>query len=171
MFFKRKKWNKRGNFPDVIEWMRIALFVGFVIVLCVIVFNKFNEQVQLTPNATISQTSKDISQSSATGYPPLWDYLFLLVLLVFVIFSVTAARLIPSRKEFIMISLIFLIFLPFAAMIVENIWYGFATQTEVNTVLNTMIFMPYIFNHLVVVVLIYTFLVAIALLTKEGGII
>lgn len=164
-----KKLNKRGNFPDIVEWIAVAFAMAIVIVIAVLIFNKFNDQVQITPNETIPQTVKDISQGAAVGIPPLWDYLFLGILMVFVIFSVTAARLIPSKKEFIMISLLFLIVLPFAAMIIENMWDPFSTQSEISTVLDGFVFLPFIMDNLRIVVLVYSFIVAASLLTKDGG--
>ena len=98
------------------------------------------------------------------------DFLFLAVFIIFLSFSVMAARLIPSSPKFIMVSIFALILLPFGALMMENIWEGFSGNATMSTVFGSMTFMPFFLDHLVWFVLIYSFAVAVALLSKEGGV-
>lgn len=149
--------------------MGFALAFGFIVAFSFVIYNGFDDAIQSQPNSTIPQIVKDVSTSSRTNFPPLWDYLFVFILLAFVTFSVIAARLIPSSPKFILITIFTLILMPFIAMFFENIWSGFLQQSAIATALSSMIFMPYILDHLVVVVVIYATLVALALLTKEDN--
>jgi len=161
------KDNKKGNYPDVVEYIRVSLIIGFVLVFSIIIYNSFDDTIQAQPNATIPQIVKDVSADTRTSVPPMLDILFPFILLFFVGFSIVAARLIPSTSKFILVSIIALILLPFAAMIIENIWYGFAQNAMVIPILATLKFTAYIMDHLTIVVLLYSALIAVALLTKE----
>lgn len=161
--------NKKGNFPDVVEWIEFALAFALVTgVVLAFIFN-FDANIQAADNSTIPDVSKAASASLKTSVTSGLDYLFLSIFLVFTTFSVMAARLIPSSPKFMLVSVFALIMLPFGAMFVENIWVGFAANSAMTGVFGSMIFMPFMMNHLVWFVLAYSLAVGISLLSKEGG--
>jgi len=163
----RLKDNKKGNYPDIVEYLKVSLALGFILVFSIIIYNSFDDTIQAQSNETIPQIVKDVSADTRTSVPPLLDILFPFVLVFFVAFSVVAARLIPSTPKFIIISIIALILLPLGAMMVENIWYGFAQNAMVIPILAGLKFTPFIMNHLTIIVLLYSAAVAVALLTKD----
>jgi len=139
-----------------------------VLVIVLTIYGGFNDTVQADVNNTVftneSQTASANFMSSSYTY---WDLFFPLLLMAFIVFSVVMARLIPSSPKFVVISLFALIILPFGAMILENIWDSLNTgQIAVTT--SNMIFMPFIMDNLALVTLVYSVIIAIALLTKTG---
>ena len=159
--------NKKANYADVVEYIGVALMIGFVLVFAILIYNGFDDGIQAMSNETMPQIVKDVSADSRANIPPLWDGLFIFILMSFMLFSVVSARFIPSSPRFVIISIFALIMLPFVAMFFENIWYAFAQNAKVSSVLADLTFVPFIMDHLVVVVLLYSAFIAIALLTKE----
>lgn len=139
-----------------------------VLVIVLTIYSGFNDTVQADINNTVftneSQTASANFMSSSYTY---WDLFFPLLLMAFIIFSVMMARLIPSSPKFVVVSLFALIILPFGAMILENIWDSLNIGQIAETTSN-MTFMPFIMDNLAFVTLIYSVIVAIALLTKTG---
>lgn len=162
--------NKRGNFPDVVEWMRFAVAFALVVGITLAFIFNFDTVVQAADESVIPNVSKAASTELKTSVTGGMDFLFLSVFIIFLSFSVMAARLIPSSPKFILVSIFALILLPFGAMMVQNIWTGFSGNATMATVFGSMIFMPFFLDHLVWFVLIYSFAVAVALLSKEGGV-
>lgn len=112
---------------------------------------------------------KNASQNYTDFIPKAPDYLFLFLFVIFIGFSVMAARLIPSSPKYIIVSVFATIILPLIALIVENIWDIWAAQPALNTAMSGMIFMPFIMDHLVYFVLFYCLGIFITLLTKDRG--
>jgi len=158
--------NKKGNFPDIAQWITTALVLGIVVLLTTTIYNNVDDQFQT--NDAVPSIMKNASSGMRTAIPNGGDILFVFLLVSFVAFSVMASRLIPSTPKFIIIIIMALILLPFIAMIVENIWEGFAESSAMASAVNSLTFLPFIMNHLTIVTLIYSTLVGIALLTKSG---
>tara|TARA_R100001530_G_scaffold136283_1_gene116207 strand:+ start:3520 stop:4056 length:537 start_codon:yes stop_codon:yes gene_type:complete len=168
---KRKeegKINKKGNYPDIVEYIKVAFALMLTLVIVLTIYSGFNDNVQADINNTVftnaSQTASANLMSSSYTY---WDIFFPLLLLAFVCFSVVMARLIPSSPKFVITSIFALIILPFGAMILENIWDSLNTGQIAITTAN-MMFMPFLMNNLTLVTLLYSVIVATALLTKTG---
>lgn len=161
--------NNKGNFPDVVEWIRFALAFSLVFGITLAFIFNFDTVVQSADESVIPNVSKAASTSLKTAFSSGFDFLFLAVFLIFTSFSIMAARLIPSSPKFIIIAIFSLILLPFGALIAENIWDGFASNSTMSTVFGTLKFLPYMMDHLVYFVLFYTLAVGIALLSKEGS--
>lgn len=156
--------NKKGNYADITEYIMVVLVLAIIIPFVALIVGQFNEKVQDDPttfdNATrlASQNFEDVT----TNY---WDVFFALLLFAFVSFSIVMARFIPSSPKLILYSILALIILPFSAMFIENIWDKWNTGI-IETMTLQMNFLPFIMNHLTLVILIYVTLVAISFLTK-----
>lgn len=158
--------NKKGNFMDIIEYLKIAIMVGIVLAMVLVFVSKFDAQVQV--NAEIPATVKTISSNYNTDLPKVADYLLPALYLLFVGFSVFSARLIPSSPLYIFVAIAFMIIIPIASLIIENIWDGFYQQSAISSVVSVMTFTPFLLNNLIYFALFYTFAVGVALLSKEG---
>lgn len=171
-FMPKRKLNKglfsskRGNFPDVALYIRIALLFVLVFTISLTVLDRFNTQVQADTSGVIDNATKLASSNFKSATSTGWDVFFALLTLVFIIFSVVMARLIPSTPKFIYITFIALLALPFGAMIIENVWDSFSKSASLESAVSSMTFTPFIMNHLTVVTVIYCVLVGLALLTK-----
>jgi len=162
--------NKKGNFADIVEYLRVSLLITLVVVITLLFMTNWNSKVQTMPSDLVTDDVKLGSASflsrSTTGF----DYLFVFLFLAFIIFSVVAARLIPSSAKFLALSFFFFVFLIFGAMIVENVYSSFAASSSVSGVISTLTFIPFFMDNLVFFILGYAVLVAIALYSKaESG--
>jgi len=157
--------NKKGNFPDVVTYIEtvFALIIVFGIVL--LFFTNFNDTVQ--SNTEIDSSIKTTSSEYNSFLPSAMDYLFLFIIIIFVGFSAFAARLIPSSPFFIMVTVFAMILLPFGGMIAANFFDAWINTPQIASVMSSMKFTPFILDHFVVFVLFYTFIIGIALLSKE----
>lgn len=162
--------NKSGNFPDVVEWLRFVVAFMFVAGFVLLFISNWNSNIQVMNESVIPNISKQASASVNANVPNGLDYLFLFIFVVFVVFSVVAARLIPSSPKFIILAFFALLFLVVGSMFVANIWDGFYSNASIMTVFSGLTFLPFIMDKLVYFTLGYAFIVGVALLTKsEGG--
>ena len=159
--------NRKGNFPDIAEYLHVALILGMSIVIVMIFITNWNNEIQSMDNATVPAAAKVGIDNLNDALPKGLDFLFLFILILFVGFSVAMARLIPSSPKFIIIGVLSTILLPFVAMFIVNIWSGLVQQPTVATAISNFTFMPFIMNKLVFVIVLYCLLVMISLLTKN----
>jgi len=161
--------NKKGNFPDVVEWLRFALAFGLVAIITLTFITNFNDNVQ--SNTDIPAQAKTGVDNLNDALPKGLDFLFLAVLMIFWSFSIMSARLIPSSPKFIIVSVFLIIALPFLSMFLENIWDGMAQQTAFTVAISSLPITNFVLNHLVWFSLFYSVTVGIALMTKQEGIV
>ena len=159
--------NKKGNFPDIAEWISLAMILGIVIVITLLWISNFNTQIQGYNESVIPAEAKRGVENLNSALPSGLDILFISMYLLFVAFSVAMARLIPSTPKFMIIAVFMLILMPFLAMIIANVWDGFASNTTLASILSTTPIMRFIMDKLVYFVLFYSFAVGVALFTKD----
>lgn len=159
--------NKKGNFADIVWYLEFAM--GFLIVASIVLMFvfQFNQNVQLINDSTIPAQVKTTSNNYANFLPRGVDYLFIFLLPIFVGFSIYAARLIPSSPYFIYVGIFAMLLLPFGAMMIENFYANWISQTIISQSQAGMKFMPFVLNNLRYVALFYAASVAIALYSKE----
>ena len=163
---RKLKKNKKGNFPDIPEFIAAILVIGFVVVICTLFFSSFNSNIQSMNESLVPEIVKNASSNANSAIGPGGDILAVFVVIIFISFSVMAARLIPSSPKFVIISIIALVLLPLAAMIAENVWNEFAINSNISPTIAGLKFLPFILDNLVVITICYSLFVAIALLTK-----
>jgi len=163
--------NKKANYGDIFELIKTFFIGGTFLIFVILILSAFNDQVQginssVFPDNFSEDTIKNGSAQFVENTPIWWDSFFMLILVAFFVFSIISARLIPSTPKFITIAFFVLIAIPFATMLIVNVWDIFAQQTLIDGVLTNMPMFAYIMDNMVYVSLIYAFLVAISLLTK-----
>jgi|TARA_Y100000034_G_C6891423_1_gene410180 uncharacterized membrane protein YfhO len=159
--------NKKGNFPDVIEWIYFAVAFTMVLSITMLFITNFNDEVQ-DNTAIPSEAKLGVNRLEVALFSGM-DWLFIAIFVIFLAFSVMASRLIPSSPKLIIISIFSIIVLPFLAMIIENVWDGWKQQTAIASLFSNMTFLPFVMDYLVWFTLFYSLAVGIALLSKEGG--
>jgi len=157
------KVNKKGNFADIPEYLRVSLAIGIFLLIVVMIVGGFNAEIQSSTNPVVTNITKELSQNAFDSFSGL-DLVVPALLLAFIIFSVMAARLIPSSPKFIIISILALIIIPFGGIIVENIWAAFSSKISY---LSSFPMTNFLLSNSVIVLVIYSFLVAVALITKD----
>ena len=162
--------NKKANFVDIAEWLKVAFMLMIVFGVILVVNDNFNDGVQAQPNSTIPNQVKETSENYNTFLPKGMDMLFTGLFMVFVIFSVIAARLIPSTPMYIFVTIFAIITLVFASMVIfENVWQEWSSQPVIATHMAKMLFFPFFMDNLRYFVLFYGIAIGVAILSKESG--
>jgi hypothetical protein len=162
--------NKRGNFPDVVTFITNFLAIAFIFGVVFLILQNFNTNIQAQPDAVIPSGVKNTTADYTEALPTQFDYLSAFILLGMFTFSIVAARMIKSDPKFMIISILALILLPFAAMVTENIWTEWYNNGQISPAYTDMPIFVYIMNHQVIITLLYSLMVAIALLAKQDTI-
>lgn len=157
--------SKKGNFPDIPEYLEAVLVIVFSLVIGFLIFSNFNSNVQA--NSNIPAISKTASSAFQTSFFFQSDFIIPFLTLGFFGFSIVASRLIPSSSKFIWISILAMLFMPLIAMFFGNIWDGFRTQSMISTALQNFPWSSFFLDNIVIVSAVYSFCVAVALLTKD----
>lgn len=159
--------NRKGNYSDIAEWINVALILGLTITITLLFVSNWNTTIQAMNETVIPADAKVGIENLNTALPKGFDWLFVGFFLIFVAFSVSMARLIPSSPKFIIVTIMVLIILPFISLIIENIWNGWGEQSKIASVLTTIPMTNFMMSHLVYFIILYSLLVAISLLTKN----
>lgn len=158
-----KRVNKKGNFSDVAEYIKISISIGLLLLIVFTVMGGFNSEIQSSSEVVVTNYSKELSQS---GFDSLsvFDFILPVILLAFIGFSVMSARLIPSSYVFVIISVFALIMLPFVGIVIENMWEAFSSSF---LYVSSLPITDFLLSHSVIVLIIYSLLVAVSLLSKD----
>lgn len=168
MELKKGIKGKKGNYADVVHYIYLVIAFSITLGLTMTIITHINDTFQAQNDTIIPELVKNTSANLQSSFGGYWDFFFAFLLVIFMGFSVVMARLIPSSPKFILVTIITLIILPFFALMVENIWDGFFNAPAINSAMNSLVFLPFIMNNLTMVVVVYSTLIAIALLTKTG---
>lgn len=155
--------NKKGNYQDIPEYIRVVVIVFFFIIISFLVLNNFNTNVQ--SNDIIDNTSKAASASYLNGFLAL-DYVIPIIYILFLGFSVLAARFIPSSPKFMIVTVFFLILIPVIAMFTDNLTDGLLANSVIATASASYVFSSFFVSNLTLFSIIYSFIIGFALLTK-----
>jgi len=156
--------DKRGNWMDIPEYIKLALYLAIVFFIGLAVYTNFNTQIQ--GHADIPSETKTISTNFLSAYI-LFDYLFLFLSLILWMISIVMARVIPSSSNFAILGVFMILFMPLMAMLIVNFWASFITSPVISALLTQVTWIPLILNNLVLVTFIYSVSVGIALYTKK----
>ncbi len=159
--------NKKGNFADVFEYIRIALILVISLSIGITVVYKFNQGVQAADSSVIPDQVKTTSANYSTALPKITDVLLPLFFVVILSFSVWSARLINSTPLFIIIGIMISVGLVFSALIAETIWDGWYQQPDIATAMMNMKLTPFLMNNLRYFVLFYCTAVMVSLYSKD----
>lgn len=155
--------NKKGNYQDIPEYLKVVVYVFFILIISFLILSNFNSGVQ--GNSNIDPTSKAASSSFFNGFLKL-DFVIPIIYLIFLGFSVLAARFIPSSPKFMIISVVFLILIPIVAMLTDNFTNALLENSVISGASNSFKFSTFFVSNLTIFATVYSFIVGFALLTK-----
>ena len=164
MFLK----NKKGNFSDIATTIEFVLAFAIVGIFVLIFLSHWNTHVQGMSSDIVPNITKEGLDSLNTALPSFMDIFFVAILLIFFIFSIVMARLIPSSPHFYIISFFSIIIFIFAGIVVENVWTGIVSNTTIASTVADLKYLPFILNNMIYFLLFYAVAIAIALLSKEN---
>jgi len=157
---------KKGNLSDVFTIIKFAVLFAILASISLVVLFKFNDAVASSDVPTLTKTK---SSSIVDKFPLIFDFMFLMALLIPWGFSLWAASKIPSDPLFITIIIFVLLLLGLGGIYVENFWDELSTNAEVSTSVNKATIFPFLLDHFTIVVLLYALTVSMVLLSKDRG--
>ena len=162
--------NKKGLFlENAVLYGITAFMIAVVSIFMIIIVGKFNDGIQATNTTLIDQEIKDISANQNSKFTNL-DRAFGFLFLGFLIMSIIAARKLDEVQPlYIIFGILGLIAIGLFGMIVENIWSGFIVESNIASTTNSLVFIPFIMNNLLISLIVYVALVVIARLSRDVG--
>ena len=160
--------NKKGNFPDIITTFEFAMVFSFAGLILLIFMGQFNTNIQGMNESIVPNATKLALSEYNSAIPGFIDIVFVAIILVFYVFSIMAARLIPSSPKFYLVTFFAMILFTMGGMMIENFWTGWAENSLLAVQIAKLTFVPFIMNHMLFLALIYSASIGIALLSKEG---
>jgi hypothetical protein len=159
--------NKKSNIDDIGVAIYILLGVGFIVLI------SMGINQQLTDKFVLSNSTNNVSKTFMVDYNnklyQAFDYGFIFLAVGFIIFSFISARLIPTSSLFYVIALIIVLFIWVLAIISSSLYVKMIESSSyIATISTNFIFIPYVLPNLLYYALIYTFIIGIALYTKEN---
>lgn len=157
---------KKGNFNDVPPVLIGSVFFFVFLVIALLVWSEWNDGVQNT--SVIPDVVKSGSQNTFNVFSWIADFIIPIIIVGSMIFSVMAARLIPSSPKFYIVSVLFIILLPLIMTGVNNFVVSFMSNTTIaGFLVDNLRITSYLLSHLVHISVIYSIIVGIALLSKD----
>lgn len=163
--------NKRGNFPDVAEYFKVAFILVFTIVILMLFLDSWNSGIIAMDDATIHPDIKTGSTELNTALYKNLDFFFIFIFLIFVVFSAVMARIIPSSPIFIIVSIVSIVLLPLVALMLENVFDAFVNQASIIPIMANMPILAFFLDKFVYFILFYCFAIGLSLLTKKGDVV
>lgn len=162
-----KRIMKKGNITDVLETGGIMLTLVITLFLVFTVNSEFGDRIKAN-NATnitgVTSRMDDFQNKFTRG----WDYGFLIIAILFPIFSYIAATKIPIDNKTMIIAFFVLGIIFVLLMTISNIYGKFMDNATFQTFIynQNIVFIPFLMPKLPYYGIIYLFIVLVGLFTK-----
>lgn len=163
----KSRMGKKGSIMDIFFIVLIVAALAITSVLAFVLLTKFNAQMQVTPG--ISQPSKDILSAAQAKFPKTFDGVFAIVLVFSIITTLFLASLVDVNPIFLPVSVVIFIFIVILCSAIGNTYYDLASNPELATYAQQFVIIPFVMNHLVEVMLVFGFAVAVVMYAKSRG--
>lgn len=158
--------NKKANLDDVPFAMKLIFSLVFFIMFTLVFFTEANDSMQ--NNGNLTNTSKEFLNTAETQMINGWDYVFIILMIGWIAFSVYQARSIPTNRFFMALAVIFIIFTWLGSIAVAHFWVEMLrTNAMIQNMADNLRFIPWIMPNMLYYALVYTLAVGIALWTKN----
>lgn len=156
--------NKKAGLPDLI-FIVIAFFaLAVIFLLSYTIFSKVNDELQASEQ--ISGQGKDMANDIMTRFPTLFDRIFLFIVIGLGIGIVAGAWFIPSHPALFWISVPVLAFIIWLGGLYANIFAEISDNAEISGYAASFPIMTFIFDHYIILIMVYSIVVSIALYAK-----
>lgn len=151
------------------NFLVIVAILGFVIAALIgnLVLNEVAGSDAF--NSTAAGTNATQYLVKGQNVLQLFDVLLILLLFGTFIASIIGAFLIPSHPAFFIISFILMLILAAVTTVLSNIYYEFASTTQLAAVANNYPVMNFIFTNLPALFVLATFIIAIVMYGRSRG--
>ena len=163
------KLGKKANMDDIGFAIKMWIAVGVIFVLTGFLFSQFNTQIQAHGGSYgFTNQSKAFFSEYNTNMDLSLDWSFALLIVGMISISLMLANKVQTSPVFLIFTIIYLIIIWAVAWVVAIFWDRFAVgSTQLTAYINSLHVIPFMLNHLVFIVLIYSFLLGITLYLKE----
>lgn len=160
--------NKKGNVEDVVTTMVWIFSIILVILISGIILTNFNTVIQA--KSGISTESQNFVSKFVLRWYGSWDLAIVFLLFGFLIFSIMAAKFIPTDPIYMGISLIAIVIILLGAVVFANVYdemtlrnVTFASEESNYT------FIPFIMDHILEIAIIYFGIITYVLFSRKGS--
>jgi hypothetical protein len=160
--------SKKANLEDIPLSIIFMLVIVISVFIAAIILDQYNTKFQ-TMNVTNTTEAREAVTKFNNRMYVAWDYAIPLILLGFVLFSVMAARFIPTHPTYIVVGILFLILIPFVGMVVGNMYDDMVLKSVwISNMDSKMPMTAYIMDHLLIISILYTAIVVYVLYSRRG---
>lgn len=157
--------SQKGNIAMDGMILVLILFIGGILIYFMTgLLNDWNHQIQ--NDTSVDQNTKDQMANIQAYNTPMWDSAFLMIFAGLTLFIIVSAFFIDTHPIFFIITVLGLIGLYIATPIISNIFYDISMTDGIYQIANGFVYIPYIMNHLLEIVIAQTFIALIALYAK-----
>lgn len=158
---------KKGFIGDLGLVMAVLFIIALVVIIGYKIFDSYNDKWQT--QTSVSNESKVYIQETHDRYVGLWDGIFMFVFALLTIALFVSATQLGTRPEFFFITLIVLVFMIGASAVISNSYETISTNDSINSTSSQFEFIPFIMINMPYVVLMFGFVIMMALFIKIRG--
>jgi cytochrome bd-type quinol oxidase subunit 2 len=164
--FSCLKSKKADMITDSLTFIIVLTALGLLIILIHPVFSQFNDEIQAGDD--FDAVAKQQIDNTISGYPSLFDNLFVLAVVLLIVFVLVSSYFIDAHPIFFVISFIFLIIIFIVGGQLSNINEEILSDSEINAG-SSFPKTFYIMTHLPQVVLLMMVFSGIIIYAKSRG--
>lgn len=147
-----------SNIADIIYLIIVVLVLAIMIVLGMYILDAFSTSAVVTSTFTASQISMVTQAKSAVS---MFDYLAVFIVAGVGVVCIISAYMVRTYPLFFVVMFIAQMIIVGVSSIISNVWYQIAQTSQLVTEANTLTWLPFIFNNLPLIVLVFSAAIAI----------
>ena len=156
--------SKKAGLPDGF-FLIVAFFaIAILFILMYVILSNFNDKIQEL--SAVHQVGKDLSSDLLGKYVPLFNQMFLFIVIGLGIAVLAGAWFIASHPALFWISVPILAFIIFVGAVFANIYAEITDNQEISAYADEFTFINFIFEHFVMIIMVFVLLLALVLFGK-----
>jgi hypothetical protein len=159
--------NKKGNYVDIVFFIAISFVIIFTAILIYILISNFNSALPNIDIVNNTPIALQTSQSLVDKYPAGFDWIMPILYVLFLGFTVWSASQVQSTNKFFFIGIFVTILLTLFAMMMENFWDMFKTNSNISPYVSKFVYSVFMMDNLRYFTLFFCFVVMIFLYTRR----
>lgn len=159
-----KLLNKRGSILDILILIVVVFGLSIILLIGSKISTEMNKSLQQNPMMT--NNSKTMLQESVDRFVPLFDGVFITVLVFLFLAIIIGAYYVDTHPAIFIFSIILMGIFVMLAGIFANVYDTAANSTELSVEAAKFTFIPAIMHNFVIVITIMGFVVLIVLYSK-----
>jgi hypothetical protein len=155
-----------SGIADII-FMVVAIFVlAVVIVIALLVYDSFMTSTTVTTIFTPEQIAMTAPAKTAIS---MFDYLAVFIVVGIGVMCAISAAMVRTHPVFFVVMLIVQMIIVGISSVISNVWYQFAQASALLPETNSLVWLPFIFQNLPTIILVFSSIVAIVSYGAPAG--